>query len=80
MSPEWFLWYIFQNQMTKDKMVAYLGRIGPRTSTHHWRRFDLNVTYFKTKSKQQKQKTEKKLADEDMTLEPPTFEAAGDFA
>ena len=60
--------------MTKDKMVAYLGRIGPRTSTHHWRRFDLNVTYFKTKSKQQKQKTEKKLADEDMTLEPPTFE------
>ena len=69
--------------MTKDKMVAYLRRIGPRTSAHYWRRFDLNVTYFETKIKikrQKKKKTEKSLqTSEEMTLEPPTFEAAGDF-
>ena len=49
-----------QHKITKDKMVAYLRRIGPGTSAHCSRRFHLNVTNFETKIvKRQKQKAKK---------------------
>ena len=49
-----------QHKNTKEKMVAYLRRIGVGTSAHCSRRFHLNVTHFETKIiKRQKQNAKK---------------------